>query len=193
MNLILLMIISYLAGAIPFGLIIARSRGIDLRRAGSRNIGATNVLRTVGRKEALFTLAGDVLKGVFAVALAKAAGYGDPYTGLAGLAAVIGHDYSVFLRFRGGKGVATSLGVLLMYAPYAGLVTVGIWLVVVAASRYSSLGALVGFTLLPLTLYVFDNGGSGVMLGLLLTALVYIKHRENIRRLLEGKESKILS
>jgi len=185
---VVLLIVSYIAGTIPFGLIIAKSRGIDLRRVGSGNIGATNVMRTVGKKEALFTLTGDIMKGAFAVALMKVSGYGDPYTALAGLVAVTGHDYPVFFRFRGGKGVATSIGALLVYAPYVGLLTVLIWLAVIFIFRYSSLGALTAFTLLPLNMIIFKKGLTGLSLSLLFAILIYIKHRENIRRLLQGKE-----
>jgi len=188
---VILLTVAYIAGTIPFGMIIARTRGIDLRRSGSGNIGATNVLRTMGKKAAVFTLAGDIMKGAFAVALMKVSGYGDPYTGLAGLLAVVGHDYPVFLGFRGGKGVATSIGVLLVYTPYVGLLTVLIWLAVVFISRYSSLGALAAFTLLPLNMLVFRKGPYGLYLSLVLTVLIYIKHRGNIKRLLQGKEPRI--
>ncbi len=188
---VVLLIVSYIAGSIPFGLIIAKARGIDLRRVGSGNIGATNVLRTVGKKEAVFTLTGDLMKGAFAVALMKVSGYGNPYTGLAGLFAVIGHDYPVFFRFRGGKGVATSIGALLVYAPYVGLFTVVIWLAVIFIFRYSSLGALTAFTLLPLNMIIFKKGLTGLALSLLFAVLIYIKHRENIRRLLQGKEPRV--
>ncbi|HEC98309.1 MAG TPA: glycerol-3-phosphate 1-O-acyltransferase [Nitrospirae bacterium] len=188
---VVLLIVSYIAGTIPFGLIIAKARGIDLRRVGSGNIGATNVLRTVGKKEAVFTLTGDLMKGAFAVALMKVSGYGAPYAGLAGLLAVTGHDYPVFFRFRGGKGVATSIGALLVYAPYVGLFTVLIWLAVLFISRYSSLGALTAFTLLPLNMLVFKKGLTGLSLSFLFAILIYIKHRENIRRLLQGRESRV--
>ncbi len=188
---LVLLAVAYIAGSIPFGLVIARARGVDLRRSGSGNIGATNVLRTMGKKEAVFTLTGDIMKGAFAVALVKVSGYGDPYAGIAGLLAVLGHDYPVFMRFRGGKGVATSIGVLLVYAPYVGLLTVLIWLAAVFASRYSSLGALTAFTFLPLNMLLLEEGAFGVSLSLVLTLLIYVKHRENIRRLLKGREPRI--
>ncbi len=188
---LVLLAVAYIAGSIPFGLVVARARGVDLRRSGSGNIGATNVLRTMGKKEAVFTLAGDIMKGAFAVALVKVSGYGDPYAGIAGLLAVLGHDYPVFMRFRGGKGVATSIGVLLVYAPYVGLLTVLIWLAAVFASRYSSLGALTAFTFLPLNMLLLEGGAFGVSLSLVLTLLIYVKHRGNIRRLLKGGEPRI--
>ncbi len=188
---LVLLAVAYIAGSIPFGLVVARARGVDLRRSGSGNIGATNVLRTMGKKEAVFTLAGDIMKGAFAVALVKVSGYGDPYAGIAGLLAVLGHDYPVFMRFRGGKGVATSIGVLLVYAPYVGLLTVLIWLAAVFASRYSSLGALTAFTFLPLNMLLLEEGAFGVSLSLVLTLLIYVKHRGNIRRLLKGGEPRI--
>ncbi len=121
----------------------------------------------------------------------KVSGYGAPYAGLAGLLAVTGHDYPVFFRFRGGKGVATSIGALLVYAPYVGLFTVLIWLAVLFISRYSSLGALTAFTLLPLNMLVFKKGLTGLSLSFLFAILIYIKHRENIRRLLQGRESRV--
>ncbi|NOY38708.1 MAG: glycerol-3-phosphate 1-O-acyltransferase PlsY [Nitrospirae bacterium] len=188
---VVLLIVSYIVGTIPFGLIIAKARGVDLREVGSGNTGATNVLRTVGKKEAVFALTGDMMKGAFAVALVKVAGYGDPFAGLAGLFAVIGHDYPLFLRFRGGKGVATSIGALLVYAPYVGLFTVLIWLAVVFVSRYSSLGALAAFTLLPLNMIVFEKDTTSLYLSIVFTLLIYVKHRENIRRLLQGKEPRV--
>jgi glycerol-3-phosphate acyltransferase PlsY len=187
---ILLSALSFLLGSIPTGLLVARSRGIDLRNIGSGNIGATNVLRTAGRREALLTLLGDVLKGALPVI---AAGYyqtGTPYEGLIGLCAVLGHDFSVFLRFRGGKGVATSLGVLGVYSPQTGLVTIIIWLMTVILTRYSSLGALISFGLLPLSMLVFDSPEKSII-AFFMSVLIFWKHRTNITRLINGSELKV--
>jgi glycerol-3-phosphate acyltransferase PlsY len=187
---ILLSALSFLLGSIPTGLLVARSRGIDLRNIGSGNIGATNVLRTAGRREALLTLLGDVLKGALPVI---AAGYyqtGTPYEGLIGLCAVLGHDFSVFLRFRGGKGVATSLGVLGVYSPQTGLVTIIIWLMTVILTRYSSLGALISFGLLPLSMFVFDSPEKSII-AFFMSVLIFWKHRTNITRLINGSEPKV--
>lgn len=187
----LLALFSFLLGSIPFGDIVARVRGINIREVGSGNIGATNVLRSLGKVPALLTLIGDILKGVAAVAAARYVA-GDPFIeGVAGLSAIAGHIFSIFLRFRGGKGVATAIGVLMIYAPAVGLATVAVWLVVVAATRYSSLGALVSFALLPLTMYVFDGSRVKVIIACVIAGLLILRHAANMQRLLKGTESRI--
>lgn len=191
---VLLMLASFLIGAVPTGLLIAKSRGIDLRKVGSGNIGATNVLRAMGKEAALLTLIGDIAKGALPVALARAVGFAEHhvlYEGLCGLAAIIGHDFSPFLRFRGGKGVATSIGVLLVFSPYVGLFTVTLWLMTARRTRYSSLSALVSFGLLPLSVYVIDYSKDRMMIAAAVTALLFIRHAGNIRRLIQGTETKI--
>ena len=187
----LLVMASFILGSIPFGDIVARLRGINIREVGSGNIGATNVLRSLGKAPALLTLIGDIMKGTVAVAVARYVA-GDPFIeGLAGLAAIAGHTFSLFLRFRGGKGVATAIGVLLIYAPAVGLATVAIWLLVVAVTRYSSLGALVSFAVLPLTMYVFDGIRVKVVVAFLIAGLLIVRHAANIERLLKGTESRV--
>jgi glycerol-3-phosphate acyltransferase PlsY len=191
---VLLMLASFLIGAVPTGLLIAKSRGIDLRKVGSGNIGATNVLRAMGKEAALLTLIGDIAKGALPVALARAVGFAEHhvlYEGLCGLAAIIGHDFSPFLRFRGGKGVATSIGVLLVFSPYVGLFTVTLWLMTARRTRYSSLSALVSFGLLPLSVYVIDYSKDRMMIAAAVAALLFIRHAGNIRRLIQGTETKI--
>jgi glycerol-3-phosphate acyltransferase PlsY len=190
LKVILLSALAFLLGSIPTGLLIARSRGIDLRNTGSGNIGATNVLRTAGRREALLTLLGDFLKGAIPVI---AAGYyqtGTLYEGLIGVCAVLGHNFSIFLGFRGGKGVATSLGVLGIYSPQTGLATSIIWLMTVMLTKYSSLGALVSFGLLPLSMFVLDSPEK-MTASFFMSVLIFWKHRPNITRLLTGTEPKI--
>ncbi len=187
----LLIIFAFVLGSIPFGDIVARLRGINIREVGSGNIGATNVLRSLGKVPALLTLVGDIMKGTAAVAVARSVA-GDPFIeGIAGLSAIAGHTFSLFLRFRGGKGVATAIGVLLIYAPAVGLATIAVWLLVVAVTRYSSLGALVSFAVLPLTMYVFDGMRVKVIIAFLIAGLLILRHAANIQRLLKGTESRV--
>ena len=180
----------YLCGSIPFGVIVTKLAGIDdIRAIGSGNIGATNVLRT-GRKElAAATLLGDMLKGTFAVLVAWNVG-GRDLALSAALGAFIGHLFPVWLSFRGGKGVATYIGLLLGLAWPIALVFCLIWLAVAALTRYSSLSALVASALTPLLLWFTGASREAVVL-LLLTALLWFMHRANIARLLNGTEGKI--
>jgi glycerol-3-phosphate acyltransferase PlsY len=182
--------VGYLLGSIPFGLILTRiAGGPDVRTIGSGNIGATNVLRTGRKGLAVATLLGDALKGTVAV---LAAGL---YTGhdaalAAGLGAFLGHLFPVWLKFKGGKGVATYIGLLLgLFWPGA-LIFCFIWLVVAAGSRYSSLAALVASALTPIAMW-FSGAQSTALLFFLLTTLLWIMHRANIARLLDGSEGKI--
>jgi glycerol-3-phosphate acyltransferase PlsY len=149
---------AYLLGSIPFGVVIARLSGdVDLRRVGSGNIGATNVLRAVGRGAAALTLLGDIGKGAVAVGLARWAGAPASLVAAAALAAVLGHLYPVWAGFRGGKGVATTLGVVLAAMPAVGGSLVLIWLVTAAIFRYSSLAALVATGTMPLLTWLVDG------------------------------------
>jgi len=186
-----LVIVSFLTGSIPFGIIVARIKGIDLKKVGSGNIGATNVLRSMGKGPAVFTLLGDVLKGTLAVALGRHFGVGAWYEGIMGLSAILGHNFSVFLRFRGGKGVATSLGVLVIYSPPVALCTVIIWLAVALFTRYSSLGAIVSFGLLPFSEYLLDPDREKMIVIVLITVFILLRHKDNMIRLLKGTERRI--
>ncbi len=187
---ILLFITAFILGSIPFGIIIAKAKGIDLKKVGSGNIGATNVLRSLGKWPALLTVLGDMLKGTAAVVVGRYFGLGPVYEGLIGLMAIIGHNFSLFLKFRGGKGVATSLGVLVIYAPKIALFTLVIWFVVVIFKRYSSLGALVSLGFLPINILLFDDKGK-FLPAILITVLTFIRHKDNIRRLIKGTERKV--
>lgn len=181
----------YLLGSIPFGLVLTRPFGYDLRSIGSGNIGATNVLRT-GRKDlALLTLLLDSGKGAIAAALAGwALAWGTEPMLAAGFGAVLGHNFPVWLKFKGGKGVATTLGVLLVTAWPVGLAACATWLAVAAIARYSSLAALVSLTLAPV--YAgFLATPDHVLTYAALALLALIRHRENIQRLTKGQESKI--
>ena len=177
----------YLLGSIPFGLVLTRTAGLgDIRRLGSGNIGATNVLRTGSKALAAATVLLDGGKGAVAV-LALA-----PWDAglVAGFAAVIGHNFPVWLRFRGGKGVATTLGVLLAVAWPVGLLACLTWLVVAAVFRYSSLAALVAIMATPFTMQWLADGPR-IGLAAALTVLAIVRHQANIRRLLKGQELKI--
>jgi glycerol-3-phosphate acyltransferase PlsY len=180
----------YLLGSIPFGLVLTKLAGLgDIRAIGSGNIGATNVLRTGRKGLALATLVLDGGKG--AVAVLAALAFADRETALiAGLASVLGHNFPVWLRFRGGKGVATSLGALIAAAWPVGVGACLTWLAVAAAFRFSSLAALAALGLAPLYAYlVGDAPAAALALGLGLFSIV--RHRENIRRLLRGEEPRI--
>jgi glycerol-3-phosphate acyltransferase PlsY len=182
---------AFLMGSIPFGVLIAKVKGVNLKKVGSGNIGATNVLRTMGGAPAVLTLTGDVLKGSIPVLAAKYFLNDPTMEGIVGMAAILGHNFSLFLRFRGGKGVATSIGVLLIYSPFAALVTILVWLAVIFVTRYSSLGAIISFGLLPLSQYVFDYTREKLIVSLMIAALLMMRHADNISRLMRGTEPKI--
>jgi glycerol-3-phosphate acyltransferase PlsY len=191
MNFFLLILFSFVMGSIPFGAAIARVKGINLREVGSGNIGATNVLRSAGRIPAVLTLAGDIMKGAIPVVIANSL-LRDPLTiGIIGLSAISGHIFSVFLSFKGGKGVATSIGVLLAYSPLVAVITVVLWLAVAGITRYSSLGAVVSFAVLPLSMYLFDPVREKMIVSAIITILLLLKHVDNIQRLIRGTESRI--
>lgn len=180
----------YLLGAVPFGLVVTRLAGLgDIRKIGSGNIGTTNVLRTGRKGLAAATLLLDGGKGTAAVLIA---GMWGPDTALAaGFGALIGHLFPVWLRFKGGKGVATTLGVLLALAWPVGASACATWLLVAALFRYSSLSALVALAAAPLYAWLFTGDLQLVEFAAIVAVLVWAKHHENIRRLLTGRESKI--
>ncbi|NRQ14318.1 glycerol-3-phosphate 1-O-acyltransferase PlsY [Ensifer sesbaniae] len=179
----------YLLGAIPFGLILTRMAGLgDVRKIGSGNIGATNVLRTGNKKLAAATLLLDALKGTAAAALAS---YWGVEAGIAaGFAAFLGHLYPVWLGFKGGKGIATYIGVLLGLVPVMVLAFAAIWLAMAKITRYSSLSALVATAIIPVLLYAAGNEKVALLFAAM-TVISWVKHRANIQRLLAGTESKI--
>ena len=183
-------VLAYLLGSIPFGLVITRAMGLgDLRQIGSGNIGATNVLRTGNKKAALATLVFDAAKGGVAVLIA---GWlmGRDAAQVAGLAAFLGHLFPVWLGFRGGKGVATFLGILLALNWQVGLLVCVTWLAAARISRISSVGALVAAASAPLWIAVLGDWAL-MALVLVLAALIFVRHASNIRRILAGTESKI--
>ncbi len=187
--LIAALIFGYLLGSIPFGLLITRAAGLgDVRKIGSGNIGATNVLRTGNKKLAALTLLLDALKGTAAVLIAGL--YGPDQAIAAGLGAFLGHLFPVWLGFRGGKGVATYLGILIGLAWPGALIFAAVWLAVAFLTRYSSLSALVAAVIVPIGLY-FLGYVQTAELFVLLSVIVFIKHRANIGRLLAGTETRI--
>ncbi len=186
----LVFLLAYLLGSVPFGVLIARALGLgDLRAIGSGNIGATNVLRTGNKGAAAATLLLDGAKGGVAVLVARAL-VGEPAALVAGFAAFLGHLFPVWLGFRGGKGVATFLGVLLALDVAAGLAACATWLATAFLFRYSSLAALVASASGPVWLWLFGRPDAA-LLGLALAVLVWIRHQTNIRRLLAGDEPRI--
>ena len=182
-------LLGYLLGAIPMGVLLSRTFGLgDLTKVGSGNIGATNVLRTGNKAAAALTLLLDAGKGAAAVLIAAA--WGPDAAVLAGLGALVGHCFPVWLRFRGGKGVATLLGVTLALSWPAGLVCLALWLAAAAATRISSVGGLAAALAAPLGLWAFGPL-EAVIPAALMTLLVWAKHHQNIGRILRGTESRI--
>jgi len=188
--LILSVVASYLIGSIPFGLIIGLARGVDIRKHGSGNIGATNAWRTLGPAWGLLALLLDILKGVAGVIIGRQAGL-DGFELLTGLAAPLGHAFPVFLRFKGGKIIATGLGVVIALAPWVAFIAVSVFAVVVAATRYVSLGSICGAISVPLTLALFHYSDKYLLFGVVVCLFAVFKHIPNIRRLIAGTESKI--
>lgn len=193
---IIVAITGYLLGSIPFGYLLVRIfLGEDIRRTGSGNIGATNVARTGAKGLGIATLALDALKGLLAVWIAaRFAPSGTPalpYMSVAALAAVVGHMFPVWLKFRGGKGVATALGVFVLLFPKALLVSLAIFILTVAATRYVSLGSILGAIAFPIGAYCMERPDWPALVPTCMIAgLIVIKHHQNIRRLLSGTENR---
>ena len=186
-------LVAYLIGAVPIGWMVARAFGVpDIRRHGSGTIGATNVLRTLGRRAAIVTLLGDVLKGFLAVFTAAALSGGDlVVTAGATVAAVVGNCWSIFLGFRGGKGVATGLGALLWIVPWATLAALPVFVAVVATTRYVSLASLLAAACVPLGAVMLHYPSPSAIAALVVAAIVAARHHANIARLRAGTESRL--
>lgn len=191
MKYVLIIIGAYFLGSIPWAYIIAKqSKGIDIRRYGSGNVGFTNTLRTCGKKQAFLVLAGDVGKGIAAVMIAKHFG-SPPLAALSGLTVVTGHNYSVFLGFKGGKGAAAGIGALFAMVPIVSILALAIWGVTIAVSRYVSLGTIIGAISVPIACIVLRVDLSYTLFGFIAASFVIAKHHSNISRLLKGTENKI--
>ena len=185
----ILVALAFLLGSVPTGVLLARSRGIDLRQVGSGNIGATNVGRALGRRWAFVVLILDAAKGYLPVELAARLDLSSIAIAAVGFAAVVGHSFSIFLRGRGGKGVATSLGAALALAPSAAFGSLAIYAALLGAFRISSVGSLAGAIAFPLILWMDGVRAPGPFLfGVATALLVTIRHRDNLRRLRRGEE-----
>lgn len=192
MTALLCALAGYLAGSIPFAILVSRALALpDPRTYGSGNIGATNVLRTGSRVAALLTLLGDVLKGWAAVLIVRLLGLGDELAALTGFAAFLGHVFPVWLRFRGGKGVATAAGVLIAFDWRIGLAVIVVWVTMAVVSRYSSLAALTAALFAPAAAWHLHGAGPILAAVAGMSVLLVARHRENIRKLLRGEESRI--
>ena len=189
---VFLIVASYLIGAVPFGLLLSRSSGIDIRTQGSCNIGATNVARLLGKKMGILTLLLDVAKGffpMFVTALIIGHGPGrNLLIALSGAATVLGHMYPVYLGFKGGKGVATGLGVFLYLAPLSVLFSLLLFIVAVALSGFVSLGSLLASAAIPLWLFLLGEATWKILLSIFIGGMIWFKHVPNIKRLLAGTE-----
>ncbi|MBI5588757.1 MAG: glycerol-3-phosphate 1-O-acyltransferase PlsY [Deltaproteobacteria bacterium] len=184
--------LAYLLGSVPMGILVVKALGgVDPRTAGSKNIGATNVGRTSGRLPGVLTLAGDMLKGAVPVFTALHLYPEPPFVAAVGLAAFVGHLWPVFLGFSGGKGVATALGVMIVTAPVPTLLCAIVFIAAVLLKRYVSLGSIVSAAMLPVFLSFFPRSKPYMPMGVIIAILIIIKHKENIKRLAEGRENKI--
>jgi glycerol-3-phosphate acyltransferase PlsY len=185
-------LMGYLAGSVPFAFLLARRAGIDVRMAGSGNVGAANVLRTTGLGRAIAVMALDVAKGAAAVAIAYAASSGNAVVALTGTAAVVGHIYPVWLRFHGGKGVAVAAGVFAMLTPAATAIAITMFLLIVWATRYVSLGSVAATLALPPAAWLTGAPGAVVAAAAGSSGLILFRHRANLRRLRSGTERRFL-
>jgi glycerol-3-phosphate acyltransferase PlsY len=190
-------ILAYLLGSIPTGYLMARAKGVDIRSLGSGNIGATNVFRALGKAPGIITLAVDCAKGTAAVVVVPrlvartlAVELNELAPILCALAVILGHNYTCWLRFKGGKGIATSAGALLGLAHVAVLVCLGVWLIVFGLSRYVSAASIVAAVALPVAVWFTHHTGWLFYLSLSLSALAVWRHRSNIQRLIQGTESR---
>lgn len=191
LTIIVITLCAYLIGSIPTGLLLAKAfGGVDIRTTGSGNIGATNVYRTLGSKVGIMTLIGDCLKGFLPVLAAKKLGIFEAGVALVGLAAFLGHVYTVFLGFKGGKGVATSLGVFLGLSPLAVLPSLAVFLFVLLKWRYVSLGSIIAAAVMPIFVALLDKRVFVIIVTSVICFIVILKHMDNIRRLQAGTESK---
>lgn len=190
MTLLLVIALAYLCGSIPTGVIIANRLGVDVRTIGSGNIGATNVARSVGKKAGLLTLLGDAMKGLLPVLAVRLLDLGEAPLACTAVAALLGHLFSPFLGFSGGKGVATGLGVFLGLSPQVILLALGLFALTFAISRIVSLASLVATGATPILLFLLSYPKGHVWAGILIASLIIIRHHENIVRLLKGQEQK---
>ncbi len=190
MNEAVAIVAAYLLGSIPFGYLAGLTRGIDIRTVGSRNVGATNVFRTLGRPVGIAVMALDIGKGVVAVVIARLI-TDDPWPLIAAGAAVAGHVFPVWLRFRGGKGVAVGCGVAIGLVPWVVLALVPVWIIVIAITRYVSLGSIICAAAFTPTVWAFGYSTATIIFAGLISAAVLWRHRANMGRLIRGEELRL--
>jgi len=191
MEYILVLVLNYLLGSIPAAYLVGKHlRGIDIRKYGSGNVGATNAFRVLGTWPGLLVFAADMLKGITGVFLAKAVG-GPWFVVLAALVVMIGHAYSVFLGFKGGRGVATGAGIILSLSPLVLLLALILFVIIVLATQYVSLGSIIAASSIPILMLIFGEPIPFTILGFAAAVLVIYRHKPNIKRLLAGTENKI--
>lgn len=201
---IISLLIGYLLGSANTSLIVGKFYGVDVRKHGSGNAGLTNTLRTIGKTAALFVILGDILKGVLSCLIGYYILKDVQFIGLVpfevpqkvgmflgGLGAILGHNWPIYFGFKGGKGILTSFSVVMMTAPYIGLILLGIFIVIVAATRYVSLGSIIGCLLFPVFVAIYHKNIVFATYAVFLAALAIIRHNQNIVRLLKGTESKL--
>jgi glycerol-3-phosphate acyltransferase PlsY len=187
---LLLVLLGYLSGSIPTGVLIGRAWGVDVRKVGSGNTGMANVLRAAGKWPAILTMGGDMFKGLVPVVVARLVTENDWVVAAVALAAVVGACYSIFLRFKGGKAVATGAGTSIGLAPVLGLVLFGVWWAVTLLSRYTSLAAIAIMVVSPFAFWLTGQPAAYIAYTVLGGALVIWRHRENLKRLLSGTENR---
>ena len=188
---ILIIGFAYLLGSVPTGYILGSWAGIDVRKAGSGNIGATNVARLVGKRQGILTLIADATKGFIPVFVASRLGLSSNWIALTGVAAFLGHLYPVFLKFRGGKGVATALGVFLGLSPWATLVLMPIFVLVILATRVVSLSSMVAAASAPIVFWLLTSSPVLTGTSVFIALMIVLRHRGNIQRLLSGTEPRV--
>jgi acyl phosphate:glycerol-3-phosphate acyltransferase len=184
----LLVLTAYLVGSVPTGYIVGSLAGVDVRKVGSGNVGATNVARVVGKRQGIFTLVADAAKGFVPVIFALNLGLTPVATAFVGIAAFLVHLYPVFLRFRGGKGVATALGVFLGLAPWATVGLIAVFTAVLLTTRFVSLSSMVAAVLAPVALWLLSYPSVSIGVSFFIAVMIVLRHRENIQRLLSGAE-----
>ncbi|CAN5659755.1 MAG: glycerol-3-phosphate 1-O-acyltransferase PlsY [Actinomycetota bacterium] len=191
MSAFLLILCGYIFGSVPTGILVGRAFGVDVRSVGSGNIGTANVMRAAGKKAAIFTMLGDMLKGILPVVIARIATDNEWIIASVALAAVIGHCWPVFLGFRGGKGVATGAGTSIALVPIVGLLMFALWWAVAFFTRYTSLAAIVVMLASPFAFIISGQSLPYVLYAILGGAAVIFRHRENAKALVDGTERKV--
>lgn len=191
LQLLFVILIGYLIGSISFSILLGKLiKGIDVRDYGSGNAGTTNTLRVLGKGPAVIVLIGDALKGMASVAVGLY--YGSVvYAVLGGLAAIAGHTYPVFFGFKGGRGVATGFGVIIMLCPDISLLAIGVFITTIIITRYVSLGSILGALSVPINMYLFHKPVPVLLFGIVAASFVIYRHRDNIFRIYHGKENKL--